>query len=524
MQKNSGKCGENLTWRLENDTLVISGKGPMENFFEHVDSNHWTADHDEYDISPWLYWNEDVIIRKLVVEEGVTSIGENAFGNTDIVWRDYKGDFLHWSNQHMFLESVSLPESVTRIEAWAFLGCIALCNVELPSSLQTIGSGAFSGCEKLEYLEIPQSVREVAPSAFHDTPFERKLLSKTGLIMINNCTYRYSGNDEYVEIPDGTEVIRMRLFKDHKELTGVKIPYGVKKISEQAFRGCTGLKSITIPDSVEEIEALAFYGCENLSQINMNPDTITISENAFEKTAWWEQQMSQETIIFKDTLFKYNGNKERYTIPAGVKKIKSSAFDKSPLKELVITQSVQSMYLTGCANLESLYLPEGTRMRFQDMGISYCPSIKKIYYGDSKEYTVNGVVSSDCAGDNVIWIKQTDDTILFFGNGSVDIERLMYSIKEEYSDVGSYRIYRYKWDRGFRGKKWSGNIYVGRDVKLREPLPEVVPPYSNPFSSVDVESTSYNFQVYYKGDNGEFLPQREWETAKDTLFIVCPDE
>ena len=190
----------------------------------------------------------------------------------------------------------------------------------------------------------------------------------------------------------------------------------------------------------------------------------------------------------------------------------------------MITQSVQSMYLTGCANLESLYLPEGTRMRFQDMGISYCPSIKKIYYGDSKEYTVNGVVSSDCAGDNVIWIKQTDDTILFFGNGSVDIERLMYSIKEEYSDVGSYRIYRYKWDRGFRGKKWSGNIYVGRDVKLREPLPEVVPPYSNPISSVDVESTSYNFQVYYEGDNGEFLPQREWETAKDTLFIVCPDE
>lgn len=234
--------------------------------------------------------------------------------------------------------------------------------------------------------------------------------------------------------------------------------------------------------------------------------------------------MSQETIIFKDTLFKYNGNEERYTIPAGVKKIESSAFYKSPLKELVITQSVQSMYLMRCDNLESLYLPEGTRMRFQDMDITYCPSIKKIYYGDSKEYTVNGVVRSGCAGDNVIWIQQTDDTILFFGNGSVDIERLMYFIEEEYSDVGSYRIYRYKWDRGFRENEWSGNIYVGRDVKLREPLPRVLPPYNIPFFSADVKSTSYNFEVYYEGDNGEFSPQREWETAKKTLFIVCPDE
>lgn len=65
----SGECGENLTWELDDKGLLtISGTGEMYDF-------DYTGG----------YW-EDVfggLISKVVVSEGVTSIGKSAFHNCD---------------------------------------------------------------------------------------------------------------------------------------------------------------------------------------------------------------------------------------------------------------------------------------------------------------------------------------------------------------------------------------------------------------------------------------------------------
>ena len=65
----SGKCGENLTWKYdsENRTLTINGTGDMY----------------DYGIggAPWDVLKNKVIIDNIVVKEGVTSIGNNAFNN-----------------------------------------------------------------------------------------------------------------------------------------------------------------------------------------------------------------------------------------------------------------------------------------------------------------------------------------------------------------------------------------------------------------------------------------------------------
>lgn len=64
----SGKCGENLTWSLDVNTgvLTISGTGPMDN----------------YDGSISRPWNSSTIqnaIKSIIIEEGVTTIGNKAF-------------------------------------------------------------------------------------------------------------------------------------------------------------------------------------------------------------------------------------------------------------------------------------------------------------------------------------------------------------------------------------------------------------------------------------------------------------
>ena len=91
----SGSCGENVTYTLNTETglLTISGTGPMMDF-------------DFYSDSPW-YSNRDSI-KTIVIENGVTSIGNFAFYNCFRLLR---------------LTSIMIPNSVTSIGISAFEHC-----------------------------------------------------------------------------------------------------------------------------------------------------------------------------------------------------------------------------------------------------------------------------------------------------------------------------------------------------------------------------------------------------------------
>ncbi len=60
----SGKCGDNLTWTLDDGTLTISGHGKMENYFL-------------TNPAPWYHCRAS--ITKVVIKDGVTTIGRCAF-------------------------------------------------------------------------------------------------------------------------------------------------------------------------------------------------------------------------------------------------------------------------------------------------------------------------------------------------------------------------------------------------------------------------------------------------------------
>lgn len=93
-------CGENLTWSLEDGTLSISGTGRMSDYTWHVTDDEDLA---EYVDAPWFDQRESIV--RIVVEDGVTSIGANAFA---ACW---------------MVNDVSIPDSVTDIGEGAFDGC-----------------------------------------------------------------------------------------------------------------------------------------------------------------------------------------------------------------------------------------------------------------------------------------------------------------------------------------------------------------------------------------------------------------
>lgn len=143
----SGRCGYNLTWKLEADgMLTISGTGEM------YDGNSRWGDHADK-------------IKSVVIDNGVTSIGNEAFYSCDSLEGVYITDLAAWcgitfsdyfSNPLCYAHNlyingelatdITIPDSVTSIGSYSFNGCSSLTSVTIPDSVTSIGRDAFSGC------------------------------------------------------------------------------------------------------------------------------------------------------------------------------------------------------------------------------------------------------------------------------------------------------------------------------------------------------------------------------------------
>ena len=127
----SGTCGENATYTVTgsagNYTLTISGTGDIagEAFLnvEGIENNE-----------PYTYKGDLSGITRVVINEGITGIGSNAFNNG--------------YNINAEFTSLSIPASVTYIGQCAFTDCHHLSTVTIAtgSKLQSIGYGAFHDC------------------------------------------------------------------------------------------------------------------------------------------------------------------------------------------------------------------------------------------------------------------------------------------------------------------------------------------------------------------------------------------
>ena len=227
-----GKCGKNVKWNLDkNGVLTISGKGDMYEY-------KWDRRKGLAYNTPFYKHRESII--SIIINEGVTSIGEGAF---------YKCNKLN---------SIKIPNSVTSIEYRAFEGCSSLTSVTIPNSVTSIGECAFSGCSGLTSVTIPNSVTSIEKSAFW------------------NCKALTS-----VTIPNSVTSIGGSAFRGCSGLTSMTIPNSVTSIGGYAFSGCSGLTSVTIPNSVTSIGEWAFSGCSSLTSVTIGNRVTSIGEWAF---------------------------------------------------------------------------------------------------------------------------------------------------------------------------------------------------------------------------------------------------
>ena len=213
----SGKCGDSASWKLDADgVLTITGAGPM-------------ADYGAY--GPW-YIAHLTDIKKVVVQEGVTTIGDHAFANLS------------------YVTSVTIPSSITSIGAHAFEKCRLGGAVTLPEGLTAIGDFAFSG-SGMASLTLPESLRTIGNSAFLCCSL-RELTIPDGVTSIGTGAF-YNASLTSVKLPASGVTLGDSLFQECEKLTEVTLPADLTVIGPSMFENCGSLKNVTIPSGVTHI-------------------------------------------------------------------------------------------------------------------------------------------------------------------------------------------------------------------------------------------------------------------------------
>ena len=231
---------DNLTWKLyEDGTLNISGTGEMKNY------NYFEGNQ-----SPASQKKDSV--KKVVIEDGVTSIGNSAFCDC--------------SN----LTSITIPDSVASIGNDAFCNCISLTSITIPDSVINIGNAAFCNCISLTSITIPDSVTNIGNAAFYYCTSLTNITLSNNITNIGNDTFAGCSSLTSITIPDSVTSIGNSAFYYCNSLTSITIPDSVTSIGNDAFAGCTSLTSITIPDNVTSIGYDVFKNCSNLTTISLS--------------------------------------------------------------------------------------------------------------------------------------------------------------------------------------------------------------------------------------------------------------
>lgn len=301
-----GNCSETVRFTISGDTLNISGDGeiPQDTF--------------RYDSS----------FSKVVIEEGITSIGNSAFYRCDE------------------LESVTLPESLESIGEYAFYGT-DLKDIVIPSGVKTIENYSFSSCYNLESVTIENPECDIyddydmfcyaviigdidSTAQTYAETYGRKFKDiKTG-VFIGKCgeSAEYTYIDGVITI-SGTGEVTGHAFSGDSDIRSIIFEEGITSISESAFYNLWNLNGITIPSTVTEIVPGAFGGCSSSLAVTISEDNQNYTySNGF--------LMNKERTV----VYSYWLDRDTVKIPSTVTEISSYAFKGSYVDVIELPENV----------------------------------------------------------------------------------------------------------------------------------------------------------------------------------------
>lgn len=229
------------------------------------------------------------------------------------------------------VKSIELPETITSIGSYAFVGCTGLTNVSVPAAVSSIGEYAFYGCSGLTDVN----------------------LIDTDMTTINRYTFCGCNSLANVNLPNELTEIGACAFYGCAALTMFTFPSEVATVGTSAFESCAGLTEVTIPASLISFGTSAFKGCDKLSQVNIG-----------NLAAWCGIDFANaeaNPLNYAHRLFLYVDEIKDLVVPDGITEVKKFAFvGGSDITSITIPTGVTAIgesAFDGCSAAQSIAIP-----------------------------------------------------------------------------------------------------------------------------------------------------------------------
>ena len=462
--KDSGSCGTNLTWTLyDNNELVISGTGEM-------------FDGYYYGNAPW--YNYRAIIKSVVINEGVTSVGNSAFQNCTA------------------LSSVELPDSLEYIGSNAFEECISLISFELPAGIKSFSYGIFHGCA-IESLYFEGSINDWLKIEWQDS----------NVLAYVDSLYISGELVENLVIPDGVTSIPAHAFSEYGKLKSVIIPASVTTIGDNAFFS-RNLVYAEFLGNAPNIGANAFYGGDSF--------TIYYHENT---SGWssplWDvyyaacvEEFSDYSVLDEDNrnsqgiLFTLNESAKTAVVGDGSGETNNSGYYGAQRGAVVIPNTVTkdgaiyqvigigSGAFKGNRHVTSVSIGSSVTSILPD-AFAGCPELKSITVSDENQYysSVDGVLYD--AGEMYLYVYpggKTDDS---------------FTVPDTVQTIGMYAFYDNEHIRSLIVGRNVTAIYEEAFCGLTN-LAEITLPFIGTRERLEDDSYRYSQEFYTVFGYGQY--------------------
>ena len=291
------------------------------------------------------------------------------------------------------LRTVMIPDSVTRIEVWAFYNCNNLSNVTLSNNLNYMGEYAFGNCKKITKIEVPKSL-DSSGGPFKNCDGLKMVTFEKGTTEISSSLFEDCTGLEEIDIPDTVTVIENSAFNGCVNLSQITIPDTVTIIDKFAFYDCEKLVSVNIPDSVTKIYDYAFDDCSNLSNMTLSKNLEYMGERAFGNCTKITKIEIPKSLDSSGGPFENCISLKKVTFEKGTTKISRSLFAGcNGLEEIYIPDTITVIgnnAFSSCTKLEQINF-SNKLTKIESYGFYGCTSLKKITLPDSINSIENNI-------------------------------------------------------------------------------------------------------------------------------------
>ncbi len=391
----SGTLNDSISWTLDSDgVLTVSGQGAIPAF----------SKPDIYTITtPWFPYKDQIF--HVVVEEGITEIGQYAFAYLDKA------------------ETITLPESTENVRVYAFLDCTSLTEFTFPENVKEFYGDAFLHCNSLKRLTMPKvrctikflptqwfpAIEEIifpgdSPIIDSSDPFRAgtpTIYYPADNFSWENFNFKRVSNyfrGQWVAVPSDLpsdnhdpsliaygNAVQMQWKLDRSGTLTINGTRGVEEYFDEQYIPWLEyshlIKTIVIEDGITSLSPAIFKECNSLNSIHIPPSvkkftgsglyefsTKGIDIHITDLAAWCGLEYEYGLNFFHS--FAYTGPNRLYLngtllehviIPDDITAISAGAFGGTSIQSVTIPTSVDTIGRNAfamCPNLKSVYISD----------------------------------------------------------------------------------------------------------------------------------------------------------------------